>query len=81
MGHGRGVVINKDLAHAVLLTAVAGLGHAHLGSVDYIVLASLLLGFLPGIYLGSYLGFRLPDRVMRPVLASMLLIIDLRLIF
>lgn len=72
-------IAGTDLAHAVPLTAIAGLGHAHLGTVDYMLLASLLLGSLPGIYLGSHVGFRLPDKVTRPVLASMLLMIGLRL--
>ncbi|MCZ6718788.1 MAG: sulfite exporter TauE/SafE family protein [Gammaproteobacteria bacterium] len=71
-------IIGTDLAHAVPLTAIAGLGHMHLGTVDFMLLASLLLGSLPGIYLGSHLGTQLPDKVVRPVLASMLLVIGLR---
>lgn len=71
-------IVGSDLAHAVPLTAVAGLGHAHLGTVDFVLLGSLLLGSLPGIYLGSHLGVRLPDRVIRPILASMLLFIGIR---
>jgi uncharacterized protein len=71
-------IVGSDLAHAVPLTAVAGLGHAHLGTVDFVLLGSLLLGSLPGIYLGSNLGVRLPDQIVRPVLASMLLFIGIR---
>lgn len=71
-------IIGTDLAHAVPLTAIAGLGHVHLGSVDFSLLANLLLGSLPGIYLGSHLGIRLPDRVTRPVLAGMLLLIGVK---
>jgi len=71
-------IVGTDLAHAVPLTAVAGLGHAHLGSVDYTLLGSLLLGSLPGIYLGSHLGIRLPDAVTRPLLAGMLLLIGVK---
>ncbi|HTT07712.1 MAG TPA: sulfite exporter TauE/SafE family protein [Gammaproteobacteria bacterium] len=71
-------IIGTDLAHAVPLTAVAGLGHAHLGTVDYILLANLLIGSLPGIYLGSNLGVKLPDYVTRPALATMLLFIGVK---
>jgi uncharacterized protein len=71
-------IVGTDLAHAVPLTLVAGLGHARLGSVDYQMLASLLVGSLPGIYLGSHLGIRLPDAVVRPVLAGMLLFVGLK---
>ncbi len=74
-------IIGTDLAHAVPLTAVAGLGHAHLGTVDYGMLLSLLLGSLPGIYLGSHFVTHLPDRIVRPALAGMLLLIGVRLAF
>ena len=71
-------IVGTDLAHAVPLTAIAGLGHAHLGTVDYRLLAFLLLGSLPGIFLGSHMGVKLPDSVVRPALAAMLLMIGLK---
>lgn len=71
-------IVGTDLAHAVPITAIAGLGHAHLGTVDYMLLVSLLIGSIPGIYLGSNLGSYLPEKIMRPVLASMLLMIGIR---
>lgn len=74
-------IVGTDLAHAVPLTAVAGIGHSHLGTVDLALLGSLLVGSLPGIFLGGNLGVRLPDRVVRPILASMLLVIGLRFAF
>ncbi len=74
-------IVGTDLAHAVPLTAVAGLGHAHLGTVDFVLLGSLLVGSLPGIYLGSHLGIRLPEHIIRPILASMLLLIGARFTF
>ncbi|NOY63736.1 MAG: sulfite exporter TauE/SafE family protein [Gammaproteobacteria bacterium] len=66
-------VVGTDLAHAVPLTAIAGLGHMQLGSVDFTLLAALLLGSFPGIYLGSRLSNSIPDSVLRPVLALILL--------
>ncbi|MEE8254409.1 MAG: sulfite exporter TauE/SafE family protein, partial [Nitrosomonadaceae bacterium] len=71
-------IVGTDLAHAVPITAIAGLGHAHLGTVDYVLLGNLLIGSIPGIYLGSNLGSYLPERIMRPALASMLLMIGIR---
>ena len=71
-------IVGTDLAHAVPITAIAGLGHAHLGTVDYMLLVSLLIGSIPGIYIGSNLGSYLPEKIMRPVLASMLLMIGIR---
>ncbi len=73
--------MGTDLAYAVPLTAVAGLGQAHLGTVDFVLLGSLLVGSLPGIYLGSHLGIRLPERIIRPILASILLIIGAHFTF
>ena len=72
-------IVGTDLAHAVPLTAVAGLGHLHLGTIDFQILISLLLGSLPGIYVGSHIANRLPESVLRPALASMLLLIGVRL--
>ncbi|MHC8442100.1 MAG: sulfite exporter TauE/SafE family protein [Candidatus Eutrophobiaceae bacterium] len=66
-------VVGTDLAHAIPVTAIAGLGHAHLGNINYPLLASLLLGSLPGIYFGSHLGNKLDDRLMRGILSTLLL--------
>lgn len=74
-------IVGTDLAHAVPLTAVAGVGHAAIGTVDYGMLISLLVGSLPGIYIGSHLATRLPDNIVRPALAGMLLLIGVRLAF
>ncbi len=73
-------VVGTDIAHAVPLTLVAGGGHAVLGTVNYGLLASLLLGSLPGIYFGSHVGVKIPERVLRPMLAAMLMVIGGRLL-
>ena len=62
------------------LTLVAGLGHWLIGSVDWYIVGALLLGSLPGISIGSHLPTRISDRFLLPVLASMLVLIGLRLI-
>jgi uncharacterized protein len=75
------VIVGSDIAHAVPLTLVAGVGHWWLGSVDWALLASLLTGSIPGIVLGSYLSAHVPDRVLRPILAVTLLLVGGRLVF
>ena len=65
-------IIAADIAYAVPLTLVAGLGHASLGSVDWPLLAKLLAGSLPGIWLGSRLTHHTPDRVIRSLLSLLL---------
>ncbi len=74
-------VVGTDIAHAVPLTAFAGMGHLALGTVDLVLLGSLLLGSLPGIYIGSHLSAKVPEKVLRPLLAAMLLIIGLKMLF
>ncbi len=71
-------IVGTDLAHAVPLTAVAGLGHWKIGSVDPMLLTGLLVGGLPAIYLGSLVGKRIPDRFLRPLVAVILLALGLR---
>jgi len=73
-------VVGTDIVHAVPLTAVAGMGHMALGTVDLVLLAGLLLGSLPGIYIGSHLSARVPEKVLRPVLAGMLLLIGTKMV-
>ncbi len=74
-------IVGSDIAHAVPLTLVAGIGHWLLGSVDWPMLTSLLTGSVPGIILGSYLATKVPDRVLRPILAAVLVVVGGRLVF
>ena len=66
-------VVGTDLAHAIPLTAVAGLGHLHLGTVDLALLLNLLIGSWPGVYLGGHVSGLLPERLLRFVLGALLL--------
>ncbi|EIK93921.1 hypothetical protein PMM47T1_24343 [Pseudomonas sp. M47T1] len=74
-------LVGTEIAHAVPLTLVAGLGHASMGNMNWELLGFLLMGSLPGIYLGSQLTGRIPDAVLRPCLALMLLSIGYKLAF
>jgi uncharacterized protein len=69
------LVGDSDIAHAVPLTLIAGVGHWLMGSVDWVLLGSLVIGSLPGIFFGSHLSARVPDKVLRPVLATILVIV------
>ena len=73
-------VVGTDLAHAIPLTAIAGMGHWALGNVNFVLLGSLLIGSLPGIWLGSHLGAKIPEKILRPILASILLLIGIKFV-
>jgi uncharacterized protein len=75
------VIVGSDIAHAVPLTLIAGAGHWFLGLVDWLLLCTLLVGSVPGIVLGGYLSARVPDIVLRPILAATLCMIGGRLLF
>lgn len=73
-------IVAADIAYAVPLTMVAGMGHASLGSVDWGLLAKLLAGSLPGIWIGSRLMSRTPERVVRSLLSLLLAYAGVKLI-
>jgi uncharacterized protein len=68
-------IVGSDLAHAVPLTLLAGIGHWMLGSIDWHLLAALLAGSLPGIVIGSYFSVRVPDTILRLTLATTLVFV------
>lgn len=71
-------VVGSDIAHAVPLTFVAGLVHLFLGNVDFTLLAVLLCGSLPAIYVGTYFSGKIPSHVLQPILASLLMVIGVK---
>lgn len=73
-------IAGSDIAHAVPLTLVAGLGHLMNGGIDMTVLESLLMGSLPGIVIASLFAPRLPDLALRLILAATLTVSGLRLL-
>ncbi|OYY71627.1 sulfite exporter TauE/SafE family protein [Sphingomonas sp. 28-63-12] len=73
-------LVGSDIAHAVPLTLIAGIGHLTMGSVDLWLLASLLLGSIPGIIVGSLVATRVSERVLVPVLAVTLALVGIKLL-
>jgi uncharacterized protein len=74
-------IIGSDIAHAVPLTLVAGLGHASIGTVDYNLLGTLLIGSIPGIWIGSHLSAKVAEHWLRIALAAILIFVGIKLIF
>ncbi len=73
-------IVGTDIAHAVPLTFVAGLGHLMLGHVNLALLINLLIGSIPGIWLGSHASAGLSERWSRPILATLLLAVSVKMI-
>lgn len=71
----------SDIAHAVPLTLVAGVGHLLGGSINIGTLFSLLLGSLPGIVISSAFAPRVPDAALRLTLAGTLFLVSYKLLF
>jgi uncharacterized protein len=73
-------VVGSDIAHAVPLTFIAGSGHMLMGNVDFALLGGLLVGSLPGIYLGSRFSARVPEHFLRYLLCALLLFASLKML-
>ena len=74
-------IAGTDIAYAVPLTAIAALGHWWLGSIDWELLAMLLLGSVPGITIGSLVSRSIPEKVLRVLLASVLTTVAVKLVY
>ena len=68
-------IVGSDIAHAVPLTLIAGIGHWAMGSVDWQLMGVLLIGSLPGIAIGSYCAVRVPETALRLLLAATLIVV------
>ena len=73
-------VVGTDIAHAIPLTLLAGLGHLYLGNVNGELLAGLLIGSIPGIALSSLVSAYAPDKLVRAALSVMLAIVGVKML-
>ena len=73
-------IVGTDIAHAVPLTLVAGIGHATLGHLNWGLLGALLIGSLPGIWIGANLTRRMPERLVRGLLCISLVTAGVKVI-
>lgn len=79
-GLGSAELVGTDLVQAFLLVAAGALAHMLLGEARFDVVGSLLVGELPGVYIGARLSARASDRALLPVLACMLALTGARLV-
>lgn len=73
-------LVGTDIAHAIPLTLLAGIGHLFLGNVNWELLAGLLIGSIPGIALGSIASSYAPDKIVRSAIYVMLVAVGLKML-
>ncbi|MGA9658502.1 MAG: sulfite exporter TauE/SafE family protein [Asticcacaulis sp.] len=73
-------IVGSDIAHAVPLTFIAGMGYLYIGNVDLSMLVNLLIGSIPGIIVGSMLAPKVPEKVLRGILATVLTLVGFKLV-
>lgn len=74
-------IVGTDIIHAIPLTMIAGTGHMWMGNVNLTLLATLLLGSIPGVMLGSLLGTRVPETSLKMIIAVILSFVGIKLLF
>lgn len=74
-------IIGSDVAHAVLLTLVAGMGHIMSGGVDFVLLGKLLIGAIPAIIVGTLISSKLPEKKLRPILGVTLFLLGVNFLW
>jgi uncharacterized protein len=73
-------IVGSDIVHAVLLVGISAFGHLEMGSINLPLLGGLLLGSLPGVWIGSKMSTVFPERILRPILASTLFFLGYKLL-
>ena len=73
-------LVGTDIAHAFFLVTAAGILHAGMGNVDYMLMVNLLMGSIPGDMIGSNLSSKFPAKPLRAILAIMILLSGIKLI-
>ena len=73
-------LVGTDIVHAIPVALIGGIGHAVIGNINVPLLLALLVGSIPGVILGARLTGVLPDRIVTPALALVLLIVGVRLL-
>ncbi len=73
-------IVGSDIVHALFLLAVSALGHLGMGGINVPLLGGLLVGSIPGVWLGSRVSAVFPERILRPVLATTLLLLGYKLL-
>jgi len=73
-------IVGSDIAHALILVGISALGHLGIGSINTHLLGGLLLGSIPGVWIGSKMSALFPEKILRPTLATTLFFLGYKLL-
>jgi uncharacterized protein len=73
-------IVGSDILHALILVGISALGHLGIGSINVPLLAALLVGSIPGVWIGSKTSAVVPGRILQPVLATTLFFLGYKLL-
>ncbi len=73
-------IVGSDILHALLLVGISALGHLGIGSINVPLLAALLVGSIPGVWIGSKMTTVVPERILQPLLATTLFFLGYKLL-
>jgi uncharacterized membrane protein YfcA len=72
-------IVGSDMVHALLLVGLSTLGHLGIRNIDFHLLGALLVGSLPGVWIGGRISAVFPERILQPILATALLFLGYKL--
>jgi uncharacterized protein len=73
-------IVGSDIVHALILVGISALGHLGLGTINVPLLGALLVGSIPGVWVGSKMSLVVPERVLQPILATTLFFLGYKLL-
>lgn len=73
-------IVGSDIFHALILVGVSAMGHFVLSDIHIPLLGALLLGSIPGVWIGSKMSMFFPEKVLRPILATTLFFLGYKLL-
>jgi uncharacterized membrane protein YfcA len=73
-------IVGSDIVHALILVGISALGHLGLGTINVPLLGMLLIGSIPGVWVGSKMSMVFPERVLQPILATTLFFLGYKLL-
>lgn len=73
-------LVGTDIVHAIPLTIVAGTGHFLMANVNFTLMGSLLIGSIPGVFVGSIASTKTPENILRAAIATALTAASLKML-